>query len=41
MKQMSKWKAWIIVIISTLWFFLVALGGIWLLIKFIKFAWGG
>lgn len=37
---MKEWKAWIIVIISSIFSFLVALGGIYLLIKFIKFAWG-
>jgi hypothetical protein len=37
---MPKWKAWIIVIISAIWIFLVMIGGLWLLIKFIKFAWG-
>jgi hypothetical protein len=40
MKKMSKLKAWIIVILSSIFFFLVALGGFYLIIKFIKFAWG-
>lgn len=40
-KKMPYWKALILVIISALFFFLVTLGGFYLIIKFIKFAWGG
>lgn len=42
--KIPLWKkaiAWLIVLLSALFFALVFIGGFYLVIKFIKFAWGG